>query len=167
MTNCPCGEKCSNGCPCPSTSSYECNDGDSSPNVNIGPGQLTYTGPELNGDCYLNRWNPPSVDSSTKGTTYQDHIAHYYRGSYASIESCITQCKKVGKHAYAALENGGRCFCGNMPPKEEKYAECRVPCNNALDEYCGGTEGQASWFMSGNEFEGEVNNLLLEVIKVV
>ena len=161
LTNCPCGEKCSNGCPCPSISTYDCYDDDDLPNVDIVPGLLKYEGPDLNGDCYLNRWNAPSVDSSTKDTVYHDYIAHYYRGPYASIESCVNQCKKVGRHAYAALENGGRCYCGNMPPKEEKYAECRVPCNNALDEYCGGTEGQASWFMSGNEFESELKKMLM------
>ena len=162
LSNCPCGEKCSSGCPCPSSSTYECNDGDGSPNVDIFPGQLTYAGPELNGDCYLNRWDPPSVDSSTKDTTNQNYIAHYYLGGLgnASIENCINRCKKTGRYAYAALENGSMCYCGNMPPKEEKYAECRVPCKDALDEYCGGREGQASWFMSGMEYEGEVNQVV-------
>ena len=45
-------------------------------------------------------------------------------------EYCLDRCKSAqsGEYAYAALQEGTKCYCGNMPPKEEKYAECRVPC---------------------------------------
>ena len=79
-----------------------------------------------------------------------------------SQQFCIDKCKEVTKskpeYVYAAVTYGGRCQCGNMPPKEEKYGECRVPCNNALDEYCGGTDGQATWLMTGFGAESEFNN---------
>ena len=69
-----------------------------------------------------------------------------------SHKYCIDICKTAtsAEYAYAAVQDGNKCYCGNMPPKEEKYAECRVPCAGALGEYCGGTANQASWFMTGN-----------------
>ena len=52
------------------------------------------------------------------------------------------------EYAYAALTAGKYCSCGNMPPKEERFSQCRIPCDGAPDEYCGGD--QASWFSTGN-----------------
>lgn len=82
--------------------------------------------------------------------------------SAMSQQYCIDKCKEVTKtkpeYVYAAVQGGGSCSCGNMPPKEEKYGECRVPCNNALDEYCGGNDGQATWLMTGFGAESEFNN---------
>ena len=97
LTNCPCGEKCSDGCPCPSTSSYDCtvpitsapstiSTATAPPNVDIVTGQLTTSGPQLNGDCYLNKWTPPNA---SKATGYQDRVAHYYYGSVSHIYDAI------------------------------------------------------------------------------
>ena len=54
------------------------------------------------------------------------------------------------EYAYAALTAGKYCSCGNMPPKEERFSQCRIPCDGAPDEYCGGYDDQASWFSTGN-----------------
>ena len=79
-----------------------------------------------------------------------------------SHKYCIDICKTAtsGEYAYAAVQDGNKCYCGNMPPKEEKYAECRVPCAGALGEYCGGTADQASWFMTGNGPESKSGRLI-------
>lgn len=74
---------------------------------------------------------------------------------------CIDVCKKAGQYAYAAIENGTNCHCGNWPPKEERYAECRQPCPGNFDEYCGanGKNGIASWFMTGNGADSKFKGL--------
>ena len=73
---------------------------------------------------------------------------------------CIDKCAekidgKKTEYAYAALTSGKYCSCGNMPPKEERFSQCRVPCDGAPDEYCGGYEDQANWFMTGFGPESE------------
>ena len=93
LTNCPCGEKCSDGCPCPSTSNYDCtvpitsapstiSTATAPPNVDIVTGQLTLSGAQLDGDCYLNKWTPPNA---SRASYYHDRIAHYYYGSVSHI----------------------------------------------------------------------------------
>ena len=93
LTNCPCGEKCSNGCPCPSSSSYDCtvpitsapstiSTATAPPNVDIVTGQLNTSGPTLNGDCYMNKWTPPTA---SRASYYHDRVAHYYYGSVSNI----------------------------------------------------------------------------------
>ena len=59
------------------------------------------------------------------------------------------------EYAYAALTAGKYCSCGNMPPKEERFSQCRIPCDGAPDEYCGGYDDQASWFSTGYGPESE------------
>ena len=44
-----------------------------------------------------------------------------------------------------------------MPPKEERFSQCRIPCDGAPDEYCGGYDDQASWFSTGNGPESKFN----------
>ena len=51
-----------------------------------------------------------------------------------------------------------------MPPTEERYGECRVPCSGDFDQFCGGPPeggafgGIASWFMTGNGPESKFLN---------
>ena len=59
------------------------------------------------------------------------------------------------EYAYAAITKGNWCSCGNMPPKEERFSQCRVPCDGAPDEYCGGYNNQASFFSTGYGPESE------------
>ena len=75
---------------------------------------------------------------------------------------CIEKCSEKidgtrGKpeYVYAALTEGKTCSCGNMPPKERRFSECRVPCGGASDEYCGGYSDQANWFSTGFGSESE------------
>ena len=96
LTNCPCGEKCFDGCPCPSISTYDCNVPITSvpstfttatppQNVDIVPGDLVINYPELDADCFYNRWDRPTPENPLRdplrGTTRPDYVTHYeHRG---------------------------------------------------------------------------------------
>ena len=55
LTNCPCAEKCPDGCPCPNISTYDCDVPITPPpDVNYVSGNLSINYPQLNGDCYTN-----------------------------------------------------------------------------------------------------------------
>lgn len=71
------------------------------------------------------------------------------------------------EYAYAALTAGKYCSCGNMPPKEERFSQCRIPCDGAPDEYCGGYDDQASWFSTGNGPQSEYLNRGFESINML
>ena len=92
LTNCPCSEKCYDGCPCPSTSTYDCSVPITSapstlttqtvpPNVDIAPGQLSINYPQIHGECYSYLWDPPSPGSNTtRINTSHNYITHYIYG---------------------------------------------------------------------------------------
>ena len=87
LTNCPCGEKCSNGCPCPSTSTYDCDvlppaDGE------IVSGNLSMNYPILNGDCFTYTWeNIPATpkDDFTRATVKHNTITTWHFSSTVSF----------------------------------------------------------------------------------
>lgn len=121
----------------------------------------------MNGDCYTYTWEAPKPtpnDDLTKSVKHDFITTWHYLDEIApsniTQQFCIDQCKEAidgekPEYAYAAITSGKYCSCGNMPPKEERFSQCRVSCEGAPDEYCGGYDDQASWFWTGNGPESQ------------
>ena len=75
--------------------------------------------------------------------------------STTTIESCTQGCTDAG-FAIAGLENGSKCYCGNVT---RNYASavvdmsCRLPCSGNNAEYCGGAN-RLSLFSNGPPVAG-------------
>ena len=86
LTNCPCGEKFSDGCPCPSTSTYDCDVPITPPpGVDFVSGNLSINYPQLNGDCYTYTWDAPKPTPNDDVKKVQHHYItwwHYLDVSY-------------------------------------------------------------------------------------
>ena len=56
-----------------------------------------------------------------------------------TIENCIQFCSNDG-YAFAGVENGDRCFCGNNPPSQNPIpdSECDMKCSGDQTRPCGG-----------------------------
>ena len=90
LTNCPCDEKCPDGCPCPNTSTYDCDVPITpSPDVNFVSGDLSINYPQLTGDCYTYTWQAPKVtpNDNISRRTKHDYITtwHYMDVSYFNV----------------------------------------------------------------------------------
>lgn len=59
-------------------------------------------------------------------------------GSGATLESCIDTALHHG-YTYAALQNGGECYAGDiLPAIPAPSSECAMPCAANIHEICGG-----------------------------
>ena len=101
----------------------------------------------------LNVYTLPSVPAPPPGWTalgcYTDSVGAraltttQYLAAPMTIEVCTTACK-ADNFAYAGLEYGGECYCGNTVangngPAPDKAAGCSMPCNGDATETCGGS----------------------------
>jgi len=62
-----------------------------------------------------------------------------------TVEGCKDSCRELG-YAYAGVEFGEECFCGNTPPLMSTIVgqeECNDPCTGDATQMCGG-----SWNMN-------------------
>lgn len=58
-----------------------------------------------------------------------------------TVDLCLTLCLENG-HAYAGLQSGTECFCGNEDAVYQKLAKdettCNLPCGGNPSQTCGG-----------------------------
>ena len=112
------------------------------------------------GGCYKN-----SNDFQKTGYNALDTLAHHYsRGKKSSSQDCVDSCKtgKTGtvfmNYHYAALENGGACFCESAQPREElDLSECPMHCSDDDTDYCGGKDNHATIYSVKNTISMLVN----------
>jgi hypothetical protein len=71
-------------------------------------------------------------DESTRDLTDQTSL------SPVSVETCTSTCKSAG-YAYAGVQYGSQCFCGNAYGKYGTATDCNMACNGKSSETCGGT----------------------------
>lgn len=87
----------------------------------------------LQGECHAE-----NRDIDLQGTPGRvldgDMIADHPR---MTVETCVKRCAR-GNFAYAALQYGRWCFCGNAPGKKIDPASCAMPCAGDLTQTCGG-----------------------------
>ncbi len=58
--------------------------------------------------------------------------------SPVSVETCVSTCKSDG-YAYAGVQYGSQCFCGNSYGKYGTATDCNKACNGNSSETCGGS----------------------------
>ncbi|CAJ1970367.1 unnamed protein product [Cylindrotheca closterium] len=63
------------------------------------------------------------------------------------VEECRDFCSIIG-YAYAAIQFGYECYCGNAYGSLGTASNCNSACFNSADQYCGG-ENSNSVYMSG------------------
>ena len=61
------------------------------------------------------------------------------RNDFITVENCIEFCSVYG-NAFAGVENGDECFCGQNAPSEEPISdsECNHKCSGDRTQNCGG-----------------------------
>lgn len=59
-----------------------------------------------------------------------------------SVAKCAALCA-AKRFAYAGLQNGNQCWCGNSYGKHGKAANCDAPCTGNPAEKCGGDWAQS------------------------
>jgi len=64
-----------------------------------------------------------------------------YTNNFLTIETCVWQCGTYRDFAYAGLQDGGTCFCGNSYDFYGALPEnsCNKPCAGDSTRLCGGT----------------------------
>jgi Domain of unknown function (DUF1996)/WSC domain len=91
---------------------------------------------DMDGDFkYIGCANDQGTPKTLTGNFYQD-------GNGLTIQQCTAFCKKDG-WAYAGVENGYQCYCGNaflQPLQSKEYcaAQDQIVCNGNSLKYCGG-----------------------------
>lgn len=81
--------------------------------------------------CYSFDPNGLPFEQYQRSAGYSDEMA---------IEICTSRCSK-NYFAYAGLEDGSRCYCGNNAPMGIHQADrssCMKPCNDDEKQSCGG-----------------------------
>ncbi|PIK45047.1 hypothetical protein BSL78_18103 [Apostichopus japonicus] len=81
--------------------------------------------------CYSFDPNGLPFEQYQRSAGYSDEMA---------IEICTSRCSK-NYFAYAGLEDGSRCYCGNNAPMGIHQADrssCMKPCNDDAKQSCGG-----------------------------
>ena len=69
-------------------------------------------------------------------------VLPYFSGSYNdnTPSECIRRCKHEG-YAYAGVQYGKECFCGNLPPPSDlivDQSQCNHKCTGDQNLICGG-----------------------------
>lgn len=60
------------------------------------------------------------------------------RNNYVTVENCKEFCSYYN-FAYAGVENGNECFCGQtLPTKSIPVSECDKKCKGDNTQTCGG-----------------------------
>ena len=141
--------KCEDGCPC---EFYECPENSiPNPTIPIMPdfisGVVSTNKTQLYNACYDNNWveNPNPIEFDR---VFHGKITHYkYReSSQVTPDNCINSCESREIYEYAAVSDGNQCWCGNQPPYNETPYECRLPCREDFQKFCGGRNGIASFY---------------------
>ena len=64
-------------------------------------------------------------------------------GEKNSPNECMRRCRTEGEgFAYAGVQFGRECFCGNNPPPPDKIvdkSQCDTKCSGDQDLICGGS----------------------------
>lgn len=68
------------------------------------------------------------------------------------VESPTVQSNRIfTNYHYAALEKGGKCFCGSAEPHEElDLSDCPMTCSADDKDYCGGKNYHATIYFVEN-----------------
>jgi hypothetical protein len=72
-----------------------------------------------------------------KDTSAFDLDGFLQRSSSNTPQSCIATCRGKG-FAYAAVQYGQSCLCGNSYGKYGKADNCNMPCTGDKGQFCGG-----------------------------
>src|SRR5450631_362444 len=75
-----------------------------------------------------------------KDADQRDLNERHWEDGRMTQDRCISSCRESG-FAYAAVQYGGHCFCGNAYGKYGKIAEsnCNMSCSGDSSHHCGGT----------------------------
>jgi hypothetical protein len=96
-----------------------------------------------------NRPMPSAPSHATSSATYlgcykdtdlRDLNEKHWEDRQMTQDRCINSCGEDGL-AYAGVQYGGHCFCGNSFGRYGKIAEnnCKTPCSGDSGQNCGGT----------------------------
>ncbi|KAI9364892.1 hypothetical protein DFJ73DRAFT_808582 [Zopfochytrium polystomum] len=86
---------------------------------------------------------PPAIPCAQYFGCYQDTVnprtLPFQVDSNATDWGCVASCKAKG-YQFAGTENFSECFCSDKPPPTTRVddATCRMPCEGAIAEACGG-----------------------------
>ena len=107
------------------------------PQKKFGIGILNFKILELSGECFLDSASRLLPDQAV----YTDNTP----------QKCIWECKKKG-FAYAGVEYGNQCYCGNTRPPTSALldpSQCNYRCEGDNSQMCGGLNWQMNVFKIG------------------
>lgn len=85
------------------------------------------------GECYAENRNIDLV--GTRGRALDG--AMIANDDAMTVEKCVKHCAD-GHFAYAGLQFGKWCFCGNAPGTKVAQSTCAMPCSGNPAQMCGG-----------------------------
>lgn len=65
----------------------------------------------------------------------------------SDIEACKSLCAAAG-YAYAGIQYGGECWCGDSYGQYGGSGDCNMPCNSNPDQICGGSWANSVYALS-------------------
>ncbi len=103
-----------------------------------------------NGDCYAENRN--SDTAGIRGRMLGGAMID--NDEAMTVEKCVSYC--AGKnYAYAGVQYGKWCFCGNAPGNKIDQATCSMPCSGNSTQTCGGPWANSVY--SVRHFKGAVS----------
>jgi len=85
--------------------------------------------------CYADQGDP-------KGTRGRDLDGYLIQSRYMTPQVCATTCGRRG-FAYAGVQFGNACFCGNQYGRSETSQACNIACAGDRNQNCGGVWANA------------------------
>ena len=80
--------------------------------------------------CFKDQGDP-------SGTRGRDLSGYVFSSPRMTVSLCISECRRRG-FAYAGVQYGSQCFCGNSYGKYGRANNCDMPCSGNRSQICGG-----------------------------
>lgn len=102
----------------------------------------------LSGACSGTHGGTAAYIGCYKDTSAFDLDGHLERSQSNTPQRCVEVCKQKG-FAYAAVQYGQSCLCGNSYGKYGPADNCNYPCTGDSSQMCGGYSANSVYSTSG------------------